>query len=359
MAVPRNKRPTIQQVADTAGVCKTTVSHAFSGRRPVSDTVRRKILRVAEQLGYRPHYVAQSLLRGHTKTIAVLVRDLVNPYNSLYLQAIEQSAWARGYRVYVCACGTDQDKIASYLGSFSNGQADGVLVATSAVRDQAVIDLARNGYPVVAPLRTIPGHEHLWTTPADIGGAFRRLLDHLYDLGHRQLGFIWHIPSHTKHRLSALEGFAAERGVPVNQGRMVDGVHTVEQAIVAAEKLLRRRPEITALVCANDMLAVGSLVAAHRLRLAVPAELTVTGFGDVPMGRYCTPAVTTVRLPIAEIAELAVDILVSQVQLDRPPLDRNDSLPAFDLLIRGSSGPAGDASSAAGAVERKRDGVHA
>lgn len=334
----RNKRATIQQVAQKAGVCKTTVSHALSGRRPVSPALKQKILRIAEQLGYRPHYAAQVLPKGQTKTIAVLVRDLINQYNSCYLQAIEQAASARGYRVYVCVTGTDQDNIRDYLDSFGHGQADGVLIVTSAVGDEAVVELAERGYPVVTPGRIVPGHEELWNVPVVVPGAFRRLLEYLYDLGHRELGFLWHIRSHVRSRIEVVEEFAAARGLRLDGECEAWDVHTPEQAFVVAHELLDKRRQITALVCANDMLAVGAMAAAHKLRLAVPGDLTVTGFGDVPMGRYCTPPITTVRLPITEIANTAVNKLLDRIE-DRPAGNRIDSLPDLDLLIRGSSGP--------------------
>ena len=176
MPSPSRKRPTIKDVAVKAGVCKTTVSHAFSGKRPVSVSLKRRILRTAEKLRYRPHYIAQTLPTGQTRTIAVLVRDLINQYNSLYLQAIEEAASARGYHVYVCIVGTSQDKIAGYLRNFSNGQADGLFVATSAVSNKSILELAERGYPVIAPLRNVPGHDDLWPISVDVDGAFRRLL---------------------------------------------------------------------------------------------------------------------------------------------------------------------------------------
>ena len=223
-----NNRPTIKQVAEQAGVCKTTVSHAFSGRRPVNEDVKGRILRVAKQLGYQPHYAARILPKGRTKTIVVLVRDLVNQFNSFYIEAIEQAVWARGYRLYVCITGTNQQKIQRYLADFSNGQADGALVITSAVSDESIIELAGRGYPVVTPLRTIAGYENLWDRPVDIAGVFRRLLEHLYELGHRRFGFIWHLRSHSKDRIEVVRAFAGEKGLVLDPGWQVSDVHTVE-----------------------------------------------------------------------------------------------------------------------------------
>ncbi|NIA06477.1 MAG: substrate-binding domain-containing protein [Actinobacteria bacterium] len=338
MPSPRCTRPTIKDVAVKAGVCKTTVSHAFSGRRPVGAKLKRRILRAAKKLGYQPHYIAQTLPRGHSKTIAVLVRDLINQYNAFYLQAIEQAASARGYHVYVCIVGTTQDKIAGYLQDFTHGRADGALVATSAVSNGAIIELAQRDYPAIVPLRTIPGYEYLCSNPVDVPGAFRKLLDYLYDLGHRDFGFIWHIRSHLQQRIKAWHNFAEEKGLTLKPQLEVENVHTVEQAVVASGQLLSEHPEITALVCANDILAVGAITAARKLRLDIPANLTVTGFGGIPMGQYCTPAVTTVGIPIAQIAHIAVRNLLDRIE-GAPPTDNIDALGDLELLIRESSGP--------------------
>ncbi len=337
MASVRKKRPTIKQVAKEAGVCRATVSHALSGKRPVSESMKQRVLQVADQLGYRPHYLAQNLIRGYSKAIAVLVRDLINPYNPLYLQAIEQAASDRGYRVYVCVVGTDRDKISNYLDKFSNGQADGVLIVTSAVEDDAILHLLERGYPVVAPLRTIPGHQKVWPSPVDVKGAFRKLLDYLHDLGHRQFGFMWHIRSHLNARIEALTEFLAENNVSITPEQEVENVLTIEQAIVAAEKLLRENPNITALVCANDMTAAGSLFAARKMGLTIPDDLSITGFGDIPMSRYCNPGITTVQVPIEQIADAAIRMLLQRIETGS---ERNGfhSLPDLDLMIRGTTG---------------------
>ncbi len=331
------KRPTIEQVAKEARVCKATVSHALSGKRPVSDAIRRHVTKIADRLGYRAHYLAQNLTRGCSKAIVVLVRDLINQYNPLYLQAIEQAASVRGYRVYVCVVGTDEDKIGDYLGNFSNGQADGALIVTSAVKDETIVQLLERGYPIIAPLRTIPGHPEVWALHIDIAGAFRSLLNYLHDLGHRQFGFIWHLRSHLTSRIEVLKQFAVQNDITLRPEREAENVLTVEQAVVAAEKLLRENPDITALVCANDMLGVGSLFAANKMGLAVPEYLSITGFGDVPIGRYCNPGITTVRVPIARIADVAVSMLLDRIEKGSRR-NRFDVIPDLELVIRGTSG---------------------
>ena len=116
------KRATIKEVALKAGVCRTTVSHAFSGKRPVSKKLKQRICKIAEELSYKPHYAAQILHTGRSRTIGVLVRDLINQYNSLYLQEIEEVASKRGYRVYICLTGTDEDRVCRYLNDFVHGQ---------------------------------------------------------------------------------------------------------------------------------------------------------------------------------------------------------------------------------------------
>ncbi|NLX03900.1 MAG: LacI family transcriptional regulator [Phycisphaerae bacterium] len=331
-----SNRVTIEQVAQAVGVAKSTVSHAFSGQRPISASVRRRIFEAAERLNYRPHYAAQALASRRTMNIGVLIRRMTDHFCPAHLQAVEEAAAKRGYRLTLGITGDDPEKMRTYLESFSNGQADGVLVHTATVSEEVIADLARQGYPVATPLRIIPGYEELCPIAIDLGTTFARLLEYLYSLGHREFGFIMGLPSDVPERHQQILRFIDEKGLSHSDDRMVANLVSMEAAESATMALLNRCPQITAVVSSNDELAFGAMVAAHGCGLRVPDDLTITGVDDVPIGRYCIPSLTTVRIPIPEISTAEVNNLVDRIE-GKPSASMTRV--RTELLIRGSSGP--------------------
>lgn len=330
-------RPSIGTVAAVAGVSKSTVSHAFSGHRQISEPVKLRIFEAARLLKYKPHYAARALSSRRTMNVGVLVREATDQYFPLYMQAMEAAAVSRGYRLSVGFTGSDSCKMQMYLDGFVSGQADGLLVITGYVSDAMVLDLVDQNYPVVTPQREIPGHEDLACVQMDIAGAFRQLLDYLYDLGHRTFGFIGGALTDVQNRHGEFHRFLTERGLEFDASREVVNVETLEAAEASGHVLLKRHPQITAIVCSNDVQGVGVITAAAELGLKVPTDLTVTGFDDVPISRYCSPRLTTVRIPISELASASMNNLLDRIEgKSAAPMVR---LP-LELLIRGSSGPA-------------------
>jgi LacI family transcriptional regulator len=333
-----NKRnlPSIAMVATAVGVSKSTVSHAFTGNRRISEPIKRRIFEVAKSLKYKPNFAAQALSSRKTMNVGIMVREATDQYFSLHIQAMEAAAVARGYRLLVGLTGNDQKKVQTYLDGFISGQADGVLVITGHVTDEMVLELVDQHYPVVVPQRSIPGYDELSCVQMDIEGVFRQLLDYLYDLGHRQFGFIGGGTKEIGERYRQLHRFVEEKGLEFGITREVLDIETLEAAEAAGYTLLKRYPQITALVCSNDVLGVGAMTAALGLGLKVPTDLTVTGFDDVPISRYCIPRLTTVRIPISDLASISMNNLLDRIEgKTSPALVR---LP-LELLIRGSSAP--------------------
>jgi LacI family transcriptional regulator len=330
------QRPSIAMVATAVGVSKSTVSHAFSGNRHISEPIKRRIFEVAKSLKYKPNFAAQALSSRKTMNVGILVREATDQYFPLHLQAMEAAAVARGYRLSVGLTGNDPKKIQTYLDGFVSGQADGVLVITGHVTDEMVVELVDQRYPVVVPQRSIPGYEELGCAQMDIEGVFRQLLDYLYDLGHREFGFIGGTKKDVQNRYMQIHRFIEEKGLEFGTAREVLNIETLEAAEAAGYTLLKRCPQITALVCSNDVLGVGAMTAALGLGLKVPTDLTVTGFDDVPISRYCIPRLTTVRIPISDLARISMNNLLDRIEGKTPPAVVR--LP-LELLIRGSSAP--------------------
>jgi LacI family transcriptional regulator len=328
-------RATIAQIARAAGVSISTVSHAFSGKRPISERLRKQIFSIAEQSGYRPHFAAQALATRKTHTIGVLSRQATEQYFPQHLEGIAAAASERGYMLSVGLTGGNPVAVQKYLDAYAHGQVDGALITTADVTDGQIIELATQGVAVITPLRRIAGHDDLMGVDMNMGPIFHKMLEYLYSMGHRQFGFVCGVPEESPERYDTMQAFLRDRGLDLTTTRQMLGVQSSEDAQSAAVWLMRRHPEITAIVCSSDMLAVGGVMASHELGLRVPGDVSITGFDDMPISRLCIPRLTTVRIPVTELSAMSVHALLDRIEGKPPTPPRSLSL---ELLIRESTG---------------------
>jgi LacI family transcriptional regulator len=334
--MPVAKRAKIRDVAEAVGVSRSTVSVAMSGLKRVNPALKERILKAARKLNYQPHPNAQALARGRTKKIGVLVRQLYSQFIPLAVQAVEEAAAMRGYRISLGITGQDDEKIHTHMDNFIHGQADGLLILTSAVSFDEITALADRGYPVSLFGMEIPGREDLTLVTLDETTAFRQMLEYLYSMGHREFGILWELRSGTPHLVEVLNEFCLERHLRMDESRQVDGVVSFDDAEVAAGALIDRNPNVTALICHADTFAIGAINAANKRNLRVPQDLSIVGHDDYPVGRHCQPPLTTIRFPFADVAKGLVDGIVDWIEgkeRRRPVQIRTE------LIVRQSSGP--------------------
>jgi LacI family transcriptional regulator len=309
-------RPSIREVAHEAGVSITTVSHALSGKRPVSLATRRRIKAAARRLGYRPNQVAAAMITGRTKTLGVLVPDIANPFFGGLVHAAEGAAAARGYTVVFSAAELDPALEARAVQVLHDKRVDALLyLGGTDEENRALRALAKAGTPIVAldeALPTIPRRASLVIVDNEEGG--RLAARHLLDLGHTELGAITG-PSGLPTARDRLKGFTEGAGQPKLHRRRIRyaEAYTIDGGRSAARDLLEREPAVTALFCANDLMALGALEAARALGRVIPSDLSVVGFDDIFVSALVSPALTTIRQPLArlgkEAAELAIDLI--------------------------------------------------
>jgi DNA-binding LacI/PurR family transcriptional regulator len=270
-----------------------------------------------------------------TKTIGILVREATEQYFPLHLQAISTAARNRGYRISVGLTASDPKIVQDYLDNFANGQVDGSLISTADVSTEQVIELTDQGIILGTPLRYIPGYEYLCGAEMDMQTAFRRILQYLYSMEHRQFGFICGKPAESPERYEGMHQFIHEMGLEFPITRQLTNIESFEESQAGVARLLKKHPEITAIACSNDVLAVGAMMGAHDMGYNIPGDLSVTGFDDVPVSRFCIPRLTTVRIPIEELATISVNNLIDRIEgkAPAPPV----RLP-LEILIRESTG---------------------
>lgn len=348
MASQSQRRVRAADVAAAAGVSPTAVSFVLNGRDGgnISLETRKRILAAAEMLEYRPHHVAQSLRNQTTHSLG-LVTDAVasSPFGGRILAAATERAQANGHILLVMDLHSHDERETTAFRELERRQVDALIYASMGFRILKTVP--QSHLPVVLTNCTAEHSDELSVFPDDTSGA-TRALDHLADLGHRHVGMVsgnWDPSvegdaggniSGPIRRAAFLEA-ARRRGV---ETRVSEVGWEIDDGYRGAMVLLDCPPEVrpAALFCVTDRVAVGAMLAAARLGLAVPDDLSVVGFDDQEkVAAFTVPPLTTVALPHARMGDQAVALALAAAA-GESITERRRALPC-ELLIRKSTAP--------------------
>ncbi|HQE91357.1 MAG TPA: LacI family DNA-binding transcriptional regulator [Anaerolineae bacterium] len=308
------KRVTIQDVAEAAGVSRQTVSRAINQRGEISPETRTQVLQIAEEMGYRPSSIARGLATQHTGTLGLVVPDVANPFFSEVARGAEHEAYAKGYNVFLCNTDEDPQREVAVLRSLEDKRVDGVVLCSSRL-DEATLrtSLARHS-SVVLINRQLRSHDFGVVLIEDKMGG-QTITEHLLNTGHQAIGFLTGPPTSRSGR-KRVEGYfaaLAAAGIPHDPDWLRPCAPTVEGGHEATDALLKSHPEITALFCYNDLVAIGALQSAYELHRIVPVDLAIAGFDDIPLAALVTPALTTCRVSRYEMGAQAMAMLLERI----------------------------------------------
>lgn len=334
----RRPLPRIDEVAQAAGVSKTTVSHVLSGRRPVSDATRARVLAVVKEMGFRPNGVARSLKSNKSLTVAILVEDVTNPFYPALARGVQLALHSHGYMNFVVDVGQSPHRSDQLLLDAVDRRVDGLILASLAIDPKAVESVIGAGVPVVAAGPAVPGMsvDMVFADDRQIGRDAGR---YLVQLGHSKIGSISGPQSSVNGRerqagfLEALE----EAGVKPAKTRQAQGDWTRAGGRESMTRLINARAVPTAVFCANDLMAIGALDSLRAAGLGAPSDVAVVGVDDIDAASLVTPALTTVRIPAGEIGARAGRLLLARMESreqNRLPVVEHV---AHELIIRESA----------------------
>jgi LacI family transcriptional regulator len=335
------KRVTIQDVARAAKVHASTVSRALSAqsRQLVTPAVAERVRAVAGRLGYVPDPVAAGLRTRRTATVGVLIPDLANPVFPPILRGIESALGEAGYTAIIANTDNDPDRAAQALDRLAARRVDGMILATVTQGDPLIGRCRKLGLPVVLVNRGGDAAGASSVTSDDARGI-TLAVEHLVGLGHRR---IVHVagPRRLSTGAARRAGFVAAmrlRGLEAGDAVIAEAPsYSIEAGAPAAAALLDRHPGLTAIVAANDLLALGCYDEFARRGLACPRDASVTGFNDMPFADRFAPPLTSVR-----IAHRAMGVEVARVllaEIASPRARRQSVRLEPELVARGSTAP--------------------
>ncbi len=310
-----SSRVTIRDVAARAGVSVATVSKVINERYGVSAATLARVRAVIEELGYEASLVAQSLRNHRTNVIGILVADL-EPFSTELLKGAADAIRGSGFELVVySAGGRTGDPLGwekRYLSRLSGTLVDGAVLVTPTVSLEVV-----PGTPVVA-VDPHTGPSHLPTIDSDNLRGAQLATEHLLELGHRRIAFLAGRPdlqSAELRKTGYLRALTAA-GITPDEDLIRIGAYDPEVSAASAHALLTGPDRPTAVFAANDISAIATVGAARELGLAVPDDLSVVGFDNVPESALCSPPLTTVDQPIREMGHRAIRMLIALINGD-------------------------------------------
>lgn len=309
------KRVTISDVADLAGVSYQTVSRVINNNPNVSSETRLRVQKIIDDTGYKPSHIARSLVRAWTATIGLVVPDISNPFFSAVAWGADQVASENGYSILLCNTGEDAAREMDVLSLLQERYVDGVIICGSRQDDAQLREALAPFSAAVLVNRRLAGAEIPAVLVDDaLGGAM--ITQHLLQLGHRAIGFVAG-PAASYSGQQRLIGYHAalrEAGIAARPSWVRQCLPTTQAGEEAAQWLLTSFPELSALFCYNDLVALGALRACAVAGQQVPKDVAVTGFDDIMLAGVISPSLTTCRVPQAEIGSRAVAMLLDCIE---------------------------------------------
>jgi len=340
MATPTRTTVKIGDVAKAAGVSPMTVSRVMNNAPGVKTSTRDAVMETVARLGYAPNAAARNLARAGGGRLGMLYSNPSASYLSEFLIGALEGAHKVGAQLLIEKCEADPDSERAAIARLFAGGVGGVVLppphgeswaalAEIQAHDMAVVSVATGRFKSEAA-----------TVRIDDMAAAADMTRYLLELGHRRIGFIKGASNQTAsaERLIGFESEIRAFGQPV-ECLIEAGEFTYRSGFEAAKRLLSARNLPTAIFASNDDMAIAAIAAAHRQGLDVPGQLTVVGFDDTPLATAVWPALTTVRQPIAEMADMAIGLLSGAGASTED--GQHEHVVAHTLVVRESSGPAG------------------
>ena len=330
---------TLHDLAQVAGVDPSTVSRVLNDDQTlvIKDETRQRILDAVEQLQYVPNAMARGLRRQRSQMIGLLVPDIANPFFPEIILGAERVFSEAGFRLLLGNTDEDPEKERSYVELLRANVVEGLMLATAFTQDETVEELSRLGVPFVLVNRAHEGTTNY--VVVNDRQATRSAVDYLIGIGHRRIAHVSG-PLYTETGLARLRGYREglrAAHIEYRDDYVVEGDFKETSGARAIERLWQLPDPPTALMAANDLLALGALDACRRMGVQVPEELSIIGFNDVPVASMVTPSLTTVRVPLLEMGMASARRLLDLLEGRGTP-----SAPIVldtELVVRSSTAP--------------------
>ena len=335
-----DKTPDIRAVAALAKVSIATVSRTINGSPVVSEKLAKRVWEAIEQLNYFPNTHARTLVSGRSRLFGIIVENITNPFFPELIQSFEEIAVANGYEILVSSSNSDPAVLTTCVRRMLERKVDGVAVLTFGEEEPVLDQLSFHDIPVVLA-------EFRLSEPAsstillDYSTGIRSAVHHLATLGHSKIAYL--AGPHKLHsaitRQNDFENSMRAERLPVEKKWVIECDHTLKGGVIGFGKLQSLTGQPTAVICSNDMTAIGVLRAAYLQGLRVPHDLSVIGLDDIDFAEFTLPPLTTIRLSRTDLARAAFEALRLHAENPGKAGLQREFLVSTSLVVRGSTAP--------------------
>ncbi|SFI18908.1 transcriptional regulator, LacI family [Tindallia magadiensis] len=329
---------TIKDIAKKAGVSITTVSQVLNRKEiGIKKETKERILRIAEELDYKPNYLARGLITKKTNTLGLIIPDITNPFFPQVVRAIEDTGNHRNYNIILCNTDNNQEKEKLYLEILQKKYVDGIILTSSTrtTKDHGIL-LEKLKLPLVLLDRAAASP---FDFPSVYTCGYQGVMlgvNYLLKQGHRKIAYLSG-PETSLVGKERLEGYMAALqnfGLTVNPQLIYYGDYKAETGEKGINELLEKDRNFTAVMAANDLMAVGAMRSIKNRQLKVPEDISVLGFDNIQISRLIDPALTTIHQPSYEMGKKATDMLIRLIE--GKELEKRQVVLKPELLIRES-----------------------
>lgn len=311
-AVKQNRRTggDILQVAKRAGVSPATVSRVANGRSTVDKQLAKRVRAAIKELGYTPNPQARALVSGRSRTYGLLISEMSNPFFPELIQRFEDIAGSHEFEVMVGSTNYNRERARVFIRRLVQRRVEGVAVMTFRAEAHLLDELVAQKIPIVS-IDESTGAPDSHVLEIDYAQGINEAVQHLAIIGHRCIGFASGPMPHLTNvrRKEAFEASIRSIGFAPEQGPVCIDEHTFEGGTRAANHFLSIQPTPTAIICSNDLMAVGVLRVLSERRIPVPQQMSVVGFDDIHLAEFANPPLSTIRMSRDELASSAFHAL--------------------------------------------------
>ncbi|MED4227997.1 LacI family DNA-binding transcriptional regulator [Neobacillus cucumis] len=328
---------TISDVAKLSGLSKTTVSRVINNHPYVSNEKKEKVLRAMQELGYSPNPAARMLRGQLSTTIGVIVPRLINPFFSYLVNSIEQTAYKKGYQVLICQSNEDSEKELAFLNLLKTKQVDGIIM-TAIENDWNRLEQYTEFGPILLCNEYVNNLDVPVIRVDQCKGTYIGV-KHLINKGHKKIAYctggLFNEQGKDKDRNQGYQRAIKEAGIEINPKWIFVNKHSIEDGKQVLRQILEMDDRPTAIFTGSDEIAGGLLIEAKEHGLNIPNDIAIIGFDDQPLAEMLDPKLTTIRQPVDQIGEKAVEVLLEL--LNNPEMTINHFELPVELVVRKST----------------------
>ncbi|WP_250470039.1 LacI family DNA-binding transcriptional regulator [Caballeronia sp. GAFFF2] len=333
------ERPTILDVAAACGVSPATVSNVLANKPYVKEQTRLLVQQKVAELGYRVSRAAQSLRTGRSGSVGLIIGDISNPYVAEIVRGVEEVLWAKRNNLILCNTEFYADRKMAYAGSLLDQHVEGLILVSQTFSEDEARLLGLADVPVVTvnrPCEVLRADQ----VGVDGAGGIRAAVQYLAQLGHQRIAFVKGAASSpsANDRYAAYRKAVRAHGLVSDAALVVQGDYTMESGSIAARELWTREAAPTAIVAANDLMAIGALGALKEMSIDVPRDVSVIGFDDIFLSNHPLVRLTTVHYSKRDIGLNAARLLMRRIEGERSDGPRTVTLDT-SLIVRGTTAP--------------------